>query len=128
MNKRPKSREETPKEGSDSARRYRTATICGRAAQSARPFESFPVNIRMTGSAHPMQKIFDIYHYNIKYLNMNPAALTLTCPQPKISSRIRDRARSLEIYPCAGAESLSEIKRGPAGCHLANGAEFAGLR
>jgi len=26
MNKRPKSREETPKEGSDSARRYRTAT------------------------------------------------------------------------------------------------------
>ena len=43
MNKRPKSREETPKEGSDSARRYRTATICDRAAQSARPFEPFPV-------------------------------------------------------------------------------------
>jgi hypothetical protein len=43
MNKRPKSREETPKEGSDSARRYRTATICGRDAQSARPFEPFPV-------------------------------------------------------------------------------------
>ncbi len=38
MNKRPKSREETPKEGSDSARRYRTATICGRAAQKARVF------------------------------------------------------------------------------------------
>ena len=43
MNKRPKSREETPKEGSDSARRYRTATICDRAAQKARAFESFPV-------------------------------------------------------------------------------------
>jgi hypothetical protein len=42
MNKRPKSREETPKEGSDSARRYRTATICGRAAQNASPFETFP--------------------------------------------------------------------------------------
>src|SRR6476661_273436 len=41
MNKRPKSREETPKEGSDSARRYRTATICGRAAQNARVFETF---------------------------------------------------------------------------------------
>jgi hypothetical protein len=27
MSKRPKSREETPKEGSDSARRYRTAPI-----------------------------------------------------------------------------------------------------
>ena len=43
MHKRPKSREETPKEGSDSARRYRTATICDRAAQSARVFESFPM-------------------------------------------------------------------------------------
>src|ERR1700738_3509952 len=42
MNKRPKSREETPKEGSDSARRYRTATICDRDAQNARTFETFP--------------------------------------------------------------------------------------
>jgi hypothetical protein len=41
--KRPKSREETPKEGSDSARRYRTATICDRAAQSARVFHAFPM-------------------------------------------------------------------------------------
>jgi hypothetical protein len=40
MNKRPKSREETPKEGSDRARPYRTATICGRAAQNARGFGS----------------------------------------------------------------------------------------
>jgi hypothetical protein len=46
MNKRPKSREETPKEGSDSARRYRTATICDRAAQSASLFGSFPVQNR----------------------------------------------------------------------------------
>jgi len=45
MSKRPKSREETPKEGSDSARRYRTATICGRAAQSARAFTTFPMLI-----------------------------------------------------------------------------------
>jgi hypothetical protein len=44
MNKRPKSREETPKEGSDNAKRYRTATICDRAAQSARGFESFSVH------------------------------------------------------------------------------------
>jgi hypothetical protein len=43
MSKRPKSREETPKEGSDSAKHYRTATICDRAAQSARVFESFPM-------------------------------------------------------------------------------------
>jgi hypothetical protein len=43
MSKRPKSREETPKEGSDSAKHYRTATICDRAAQSARVFECFPM-------------------------------------------------------------------------------------
>ncbi|MGY4629352.1 hypothetical protein ACVWY3_007108 [Bradyrhizobium sp. USDA 4486] len=43
MKKRPKSREETPKEGSGNAKRYRTATICGRAAQSARAFEPFPM-------------------------------------------------------------------------------------
>jgi hypothetical protein len=51
MNKRPKSREETPKEGSDSARRYRTATICDRAAQSARVFESFPMQISQSWTA-----------------------------------------------------------------------------
>jgi hypothetical protein len=45
MSKRPKSREETPKEGSDSARRYRTATICDRAAQNARVFNLFPMQI-----------------------------------------------------------------------------------
>src|ERR1700719_938724 len=33
--KRPKSREETPKEGSGNARRYRTATTCHRNAQNA---------------------------------------------------------------------------------------------
>jgi hypothetical protein len=49
MHKRPKSREETPKEGSDSARRYRTATICDRAAPSARVFESFPMQIPHAG-------------------------------------------------------------------------------
>jgi|GEM_PF-1781577 hypothetical protein len=43
MNKRPKSREETPKEGSGNAKRYRTATICDCAAQSARVFEPFPM-------------------------------------------------------------------------------------
>jgi hypothetical protein len=51
MNKRPKSREETPKEGSDSARRYRTATICDRAAQKARGFLTFPVQIWQTMQA-----------------------------------------------------------------------------
>ena len=43
MKKRPKSREETPKEGSGNAKRYRTATICDRDAQSARAFEPFPM-------------------------------------------------------------------------------------
>jgi hypothetical protein len=39
--KRPKSREETPKEGSDNARRYRTASICNRDAQNASLFVTF---------------------------------------------------------------------------------------
>jgi hypothetical protein len=52
MNKRPKSREETPKEGSDSARRYRTATICGRAAQSASGFEPFPMQSAQGSTAN----------------------------------------------------------------------------
>jgi hypothetical protein len=46
MNKRPKSREETPKEGSGNAKRYRTATICDRAAQSARALQTFSVHNR----------------------------------------------------------------------------------
>ena len=36
MSKRPKSREETPKEGGGNAGRYRTAAICNRSAQNAR--------------------------------------------------------------------------------------------
>jgi hypothetical protein len=55
MNKRPKSREETPKEGSDSARRYRTATICDRAAQSARGFETFSAQKWQTVQVGNMQ-------------------------------------------------------------------------
>ena len=35
----PKSREETPKEGSNNARRYRTATICSRNALKASIFK-----------------------------------------------------------------------------------------
>jgi hypothetical protein len=37
----PKSREETPKEGSNNARRYRTATICSRNALKASIFKEF---------------------------------------------------------------------------------------
>src|SRR4051794_22978097 len=43
MKKRPKSREEKPKEGSDSARGYRTAKKCDPAAQKARVFDTYPV-------------------------------------------------------------------------------------
>jgi hypothetical protein len=53
MSKRPKSREETPKEGSDSARRYRTATICSRAAQSARIFLPFCMQKTQAGLRLP---------------------------------------------------------------------------
>jgi hypothetical protein len=69
MNKRPKSREETPKEGSDSARRYRTATICDRAAQSARPFEIFPVHSLLKTGLGRRDKLAYFIN-NIIYLNM----------------------------------------------------------
>jgi hypothetical protein len=78
MNKRPKSREETPKEGSDSARRYRTATICGRAAQKARVFESFPVRYgpggRIGNAAGP-RRLFKYYHILNGIANSGPAAV-----------------------------------------------------
>jgi|KBSMisStaDraftv2_1062788.scaffolds.fasta_scaffold598518_2 hypothetical protein len=61
MNKRPKSREETPKEGSDSARRYRTATICGRVAQSARAFELFPMPKTQGGVANLASQIREYF-------------------------------------------------------------------
>ncbi len=41
---RPKSREETPKKGSNSAKRYRTAIICHRAAQMTS--ETFSTSVK----------------------------------------------------------------------------------
>jgi hypothetical protein len=61
--KRPKSREETPKEGSDSARRYRTATICRRAAQSARAFELLPMPKTQSRAANPATQIQTLFNY-----------------------------------------------------------------
>jgi hypothetical protein len=57
MSKRPKSREETPKEGSGNAKRYRTATICGCAAQSARAFQPFPMQKTQGSDASAETKI-----------------------------------------------------------------------
>jgi hypothetical protein len=80
MNKRPKSREETPKEGSDSARRYRTATICDRAAQNARVFESFPLQssqawqIRNTAAPSYLFKYYQILKLAS---HLDPTALQL---------------------------------------------------
>src|ERR1700739_705512 len=62
----PKSREETPKEGSDSARRYRTATICDRAAQNARVFNPFPMQNSQglqPGNTFFTLNIVDIFQY-----------------------------------------------------------------
>src|SRR5262249_62022934 len=49
--KRPKSREETPKEGGGNARRYRTATTCHRSAQEASPLFG-----RITSKSFRMQE------------------------------------------------------------------------
>ena len=68
MHKRPKSREETPKEGSGNASRYRTATICGRAAQSARAF-GLTFHVKFAGLAKRQHK--DLY-FNFKKLHWIP--------------------------------------------------------
>jgi hypothetical protein len=73
MNKRPKSREETPKEGSDSARRYRTATICDRAAQKARVFDTFPVQSSAGLPICNRSGDAILYHIN-QYLTEKPEA------------------------------------------------------
>ena len=64
MNKRPKSREETPKEGSDRARPYRTATICGRAAQNARVFGLVPVQSGTGWRIGNTAGVSNLYEYN----------------------------------------------------------------
>ncbi|MCZ3030360.1 hypothetical protein NYY88_18825, partial [Acinetobacter baumannii] len=65
--------EETPKEGSDSARRYRTATICDRAAQNARAFKHFPM--QNSQRLHPRNTFKTSNIYNIfQYLTSKPAA------------------------------------------------------
>src|SRR6201981_902423 len=84
--KRPKSREETPKEGSDSARRYRTATICDRAAQSARVFELFPMQISQVWQNCNRTRGLSLSIY-FQSLNSNIPLGAPICPK---SSRFRD--------------------------------------
>jgi heat shock protein HslJ len=68
MSKRPKSREETPKEGSGSAERYRTATICGRGAQSARVFEFFPMqNLQGMQACNTLASSYNIKAFSVTY-------------------------------------------------------------
>jgi len=75
MNKRPKSREETPKEGSDSTRSYRIAAICGRAAQKARGPGSFPAqNSRIMHTCNTKYCVILSVAY-LEFLEVNKAAL-----------------------------------------------------
>jgi hypothetical protein len=88
MNKRPKSREETPKEGSDRARPYRTATICGRAAQNARVFGLVRSKVEQAGrSATPLG--YEFYISKINALHGSPAE-----PRPHCSAGMPKLATS----------------------------------
>jgi hypothetical protein len=101
MNKRPKSREETPKEGSDSARRYRTAPICGRAAQNARPFDSFSVQkVRKFGSGAKKSQLYFVILF--QSVDRIPRSKTGFSEQSRaLISPIRDPNPSPQIYHCA---------------------------
>jgi hypothetical protein len=79
MSKRPKSREETPKEGSDSARRYRTATICDRAAQNARAFTAFPMQNPQGTPARNSFKTSNICNI-FQRLTEQPASAAINSP------------------------------------------------
>jgi hypothetical protein len=81
MNKRPKSREETPKEGSGNAKRYRTATICGRAAQSARVFELNLVHIPFASPECSTGQPFYIIMYN-QWLNRETGLFDIDSSTP----------------------------------------------
>jgi hypothetical protein len=87
MSKRPKSREETPKEGSDSARRYRTATICDRAAQNARAFKAFPMQI---SQCLPARNSF-------KTSNICNIFQRLTCCTAAAGTKLSDKLNNLSI-------------------------------
>jgi hypothetical protein len=104
MNKRPKSREETPKEGSDSARRYRTATICDRAAQSARVFESFPMQNSQSWAARQKSHAFTFLSAISNTWKIDRQAIKATCDLFRKMSRIRDRG-VVEKYTSIPADS-----------------------
>jgi hypothetical protein len=67
MNKRPKSREETPKEGSDSARRYRTATIWTALHKTQEFSKPFQRNLRQAGG-YATGRLNSIFFNKIKLL------------------------------------------------------------
>src|SRR5882757_6004365 len=92
MNKRPKSREETPKEGSDRARPYRTATICDCTAQNASVFETFPAQyLRGWRLCNRLVKFF--FYKQFQYITkMFPQEPGVTKRPQSTKSRFRDCA------------------------------------
>ena len=87
MNKRPKSREETPKEGSDRARPYRTATICGRAAQNARAFGPVGSKVEQAGESAtpPLHMIYISEINNLYKLRIKPSP-SCSAGMPKLAT------------------------------------------
>ncbi|MFC5321372.1 hypothetical protein [Bradyrhizobium oligotrophicum] len=114
--KRPKSREETPKEGSDNAERYRTATICIRAAQSARVFRPFSMQKTQAGFA-PDATRTDVFIRNVN-------GLIEKSDQPKrlagFTFGFGSHARAENPHQCEGAGhrmiSKMPIPRSITGC------------
>src|SRR5258708_15512191 len=107
MNKRPKSREEAPKEGSDSARRYRTATICDRAAQSARVFRPFPMQISQ--SLHACNTWMSRRFHHI-FHDVNEWAERAS-GEIRLISRFRDLNCQPKIYVSQGTTRHSKYQR-----------------
>src|SRR5579864_7212679 len=113
MNKRPKSREETPKEGSDSARRYRTATICDRAAQSARPFELFLVHSLLKTRSGPARQIRTFIYQNQFLIYGTEGRLHLCVPVAEFALEFVIGSTHWKFTHWRDLESPSEIKPWP---------------
>src|SRR5579859_2722731 len=111
--KRPKSREETPKEGSDSARRYRTATICDRAAQSARPFEIFLVHRLLKTRSGPARQIRTFIYQNQLLIYGTDGRLHLCVPVAEFALEFVIGSTHWKFTHWRDLESPSEIKPWP---------------
>src|SRR5258707_11257734 len=90
-----------PRRAAITRKRYRTATICDRAAQNARAFELFPLQkIRESPDKAKKSQTGTFYH-DFNKLEAAPSAGTLSAGPVTSNSRFRDRRCHQKFHRCA---------------------------